>query len=262
VLGPIVSKPESGLDPLGYQHPIVRAFEGSAKSGLLTTPVATHYRLTIAPNSPARAVLATKSGDPLLVEQAVRRGRVVLVATSADLSWTAMPLWPSFVPLVQEIVTWCAAGRGPQRNLEVGEVLGGPVPAAADAPVRVQGPNGKSRRVNVQSQGGYSEWSFGDTTLCGVYAAAFGPRATSGESFAVNVDPRQSDLAPVAEDELKNDLWPGVPLLYQTAWRNPNARTAAPSARAGQWHVGLLYAVFGLLLAETLLAWRFGHHGT
>ena len=39
------------------------------------------------PRSPAEVVLALSNGDPLIVAQPIRRGRVVLVTTSADASW-------------------------------------------------------------------------------------------------------------------------------------------------------------------------------
>ena len=116
-LGPVINNPhETSLDPLGYRHPIVHSFEGNDKAGLLTTPVAKYYRLEIPKNSTARAVLAA-GHDPLIVEQSIHKGRVVLVATSAglgssaDQSWNYFPLWPSFVPLVQEILNWCAGGQ-------------------------------------------------------------------------------------------------------------------------------------------------------
>ena len=40
----------------------------------------------------ATGVLALANGDPLVVEQPVHRGRVVLVGTSADPSWTWEPM--------------------------------------------------------------------------------------------------------------------------------------------------------------------------
>ena len=110
-LGATMKDASSAIDPLGFRHPIVRAFEGSAKSGLLTTPIGTRCRLELPPNSTANVVLAAADGQPLVVEQSIRQGRVVLVATSADLSWSAMPLWPSYVPLVQEILAWSPAER-------------------------------------------------------------------------------------------------------------------------------------------------------
>jgi hypothetical protein len=114
-LGAVIDRPPS-LDPLGCRHPILRAFRGRGQSSLLTTVIYKYFRLSVPKESPAQVVLATADGDPLIVEQPVHRGRVVLIATSADTAWTAMPLWTSFVPLVQEIAAWCAACQTAQRN--------------------------------------------------------------------------------------------------------------------------------------------------
>ena len=101
----------------------MQPFRGRGEASLLTTPVLKYFKLAVPENSRAKTVLALANGDPLVVEEPIHRGRVVLVATSAEPSWTAMPLWPSFVPLVQEIVAWCAGGQLQQRNLLVGEPL-------------------------------------------------------------------------------------------------------------------------------------------
>ena len=81
------------IDPLDYRHPITRPFRDHPTAGLLNLPVEHYVRIdSIAP--PARVVLATAAGDPLVIEQPSADGRVVLIATSADLSWGAVPLCP------------------------------------------------------------------------------------------------------------------------------------------------------------------------
>ncbi len=123
-LGPVVEKQGFSLDPLGYRHTIVRSFEGNEKAGLLTTPVSKHYHLELFKNSAARVVVAAADGDPLIVAEPIRKGRVVLVATSADLSWTYMPLWPSYVPLVQEISGLVRRRTNPAAQLRGGRRVG------------------------------------------------------------------------------------------------------------------------------------------
>ena len=76
-----------------------------------------------APHSPAEVVLALSNGDPLIVAQPVRRGRVVLVTTSADASWGLLPKWGTYEPLVKEILAWCTAGQAQPRNVAVGDPL-------------------------------------------------------------------------------------------------------------------------------------------
>ncbi len=96
-LGNKVEEPQHKLDPLDYAHPIVRAFRGQEKAGLLNTPVQQPTCVCWCQARPkAKVALRLANGDPLIVEQPVHRGRVILVATSADRRWTLMPIWPSY----------------------------------------------------------------------------------------------------------------------------------------------------------------------
>jgi hypothetical protein len=260
-LGAVVERPQSGVDPLGYRHPIVQAFRGHEKSGLLTMPLSKYVKLDVAGNSAAKVVLALEGGDPLVVEEPIRRGRVVLVATSADKSWTTLPVWSNYVPLVQEILAWCVSSQLHERNVEVGEPLEASAAAqAGDAPVTIERPDGQSRSAEVRTEGDYSGWTFGETYRSGVYTARLGPPAKRSQKFAVNVNTAESDLASLDREELQNDVWPGIEFSYQTTWQSVDVRAAMPATRAARLHIELLYAVVGLLLLETFVAWRFGHH--
>ncbi len=250
----------SRLDPLGYRHPIVQAFRGRGQNSLLTTPIFKYFQLALPPDSPAETVLAMPNGDPLIVERPHGRGRVLLVATSADPSWTAMPLWPSFVPLVQEIVVWCAAGQLRQRNIAVGEPIEAVEPAAAsEASPSVQSPDGRSHSIRLRAAGDASWLTYADTAQSGIYALRFGPPINRSRLFAVNVDPSEGDLKRTEPAELRNDLWPNIPFVCQTSWRDMATAAAGAALNVGsRLHVDLLYAVLGLLFLETFFAWRLG----
>ena len=255
-LGEIVEKPQ-GLDPLGYQHPAVRVFRGQENSGLLTTPVRKYFRLAVPRSSAAQVVLALADGEPLVVEQAVGRGRVVLVATAADASWSQWPRWPSFVPFVHELLAYGLGARQQQRNLQVGQTLEGVPPAPADqTPLRVTRPDGS--RETLRGSAGLNAWSYTETAWSGIYAVGLDSPATASELFAVNLDTAESDLARVDPDELRRTVWSGVPWQYETSWENP-VQAVAHAGRAGSaLPVWLLYAVLALMLAETYIAWRQG----
>ena len=130
-LGSPVEAGEFGLDPLGYRHPLVAAFRDAEQTGLLTTPLQTYFQLQLAQPTRAQVALATGKGDPLIVEETIGRGRSIVVATNADVSWTAMPMWPSYVPLVQEMLLFAAGGRSKEHNVLVGQPLGGILPPGA-----------------------------------------------------------------------------------------------------------------------------------
>jgi hypothetical protein len=261
-IGPLVDQSQSRLDPLKYRHPIVQAFRGRGQAGLLTTPVFKYYKLLLPDGSRAETVLAMANGDPLMVAERVRGGRVVLVATSADPSWTALPLWPSFVPLVQEIVAWCAGGQLQGRNLLVGEPLEASIAASEGAgALSVETPDGHRHTAQLRAAGDRSTLSYADTALSGIYIVRFGPSMKHSQTFAVNVDTAESDLTPIDADELRDGVWPGIPFVHQTTWQDLGAGApGSPISGRSRLPVDLLYAVLGLLFVETFLGWKLGYY--
>ncbi len=260
-VGELIERPQMRLDPLGYKHPILQAFRGRGETGLITAPVFKYFKLQVLENSSARVILATESGDPLAVEEKIGRGRVILAATSADTSWTAMPLWPGYLPLVQEILSFCLGGNAKEHNFEVGDLIAVPAPSAwADVPVTMQMPDGRTQPAQCRNQGGTNLLEFAGANQSGIYTARLGPPIDAGLRFAVNVDTVESDLAQLPPDELRSDVWPGVGFLHQTAWQGAGRAAIGTSLAETGLQVELLYAVLGLLFLETFLAWRFGYH--
>jgi hypothetical protein len=262
-VGPLQSQTELRLDPLGYRHPVLAAFRGREQSGLLTTPVARHFRLVLPPQSTAETVLALPNGDPLIVDGPAGRGRVVLVATSADTGWSGLPASPAFVPLVQELLGYLVRGAQNERNLAVGQPLDGTLAGAAvEQNVLLQPPDGPAVPVPLDAQ---RRWSYAETGTSGIYTARENTTG-QGQSFAVNLDTAESDLEPLSTDELRHQ-WSGVPfglLATNEPWRDMAATSPlAPDGSQGcttPVHLALLYVVLGLLLVETVVAWRLGHH--
>src|SRR5208283_1223992 len=211
--------------------------------------------------SPAEVVLAMSNGDPLIVARSIRRGRIVLVTTSADASWNQWPKWGTYEPLVKEILFWCIAGQTQPRNFEVCDPLESMVvttPALTD--VSIERPGGQHRAVPLEVQGDFSTWRYDDTLISGIYTAHFAAPLPQSQLFAVNLVTAESDLTSISQDELQDEVWPGLPLRYETSWQGEGTPLPSPAGPSRQLHVGLLYAVVGLLLLDSILAWRFGYN--
>ena len=183
-----------------------------------------------------------------MVERPFGRGRVILVATSADTSWTAMPMWPSYVPVVQELLAYAIGGRAAQRSALVGQPLGATVSASTvGTSGTIATPDGRTEPLRLRAEGDATAWSFDDTMTSGIYTARFGQSAGRANSYAVNVDTVESDLEKLSEEQLRAEVLPGVPLDYQTTWQA--AADASPSGlgRRATLARALLYAVLVLL---------------
>jgi hypothetical protein len=260
-LAALVSETQYYFDPLNYQHPLMKVFEGREQSGLLNTPVYKHFRLVVDPESKARVALAFDGGDPAIVEETIHRGRSILLATECSLSsidpvakkpWTTLPTWPSFVPLVQELVALAVTGQMAEHNVAVGQALGESLPAMPSrAEVGVTNPAGAREEVRMTLDVQASRWSYADTQQSGVYRVEVGAPLDRREAFAVNVNTAESDLTKIAPEDL--------PKQFATERRTNLDDPGAPAIRRRSGvHKNLLYAVLGLLFVETFLAWRFG----
>jgi len=249
------------LDPLGYAHALMEPFRGHERSGLLSTPVWRYIRLVPVDSDKAAVALQFDNGDPALVAEAVGRGQVVLLATAVSLSstdssaqpptvWTALPTWPSFPPLVHTILQFALRGQQETRNALVGERLAATAVGAAESVATVTAPDSHRERIPVRRQGFDLQWIYDATDVSGFYRIQYGDE---GEAplFAVNLDTRESDLALIERGLL--------PSQFREAPAAP-APARAGAAMPHQWPLFrlVLLIVTGLLLAESLLAWRLG----
>jgi hypothetical protein len=259
-LGEIVSNEQLGLDPLDYRHPIVAPFRGRERAGLLTTPVARYFRLE-APQGDGRVQVAAAmpSGDPFIVAASSGRGRTVLVATAASLSsvdasgepWTQWPTWPSFLPIVRELLTFATGGSHSALQHEVGATLGGVLPTLdSSRTVEMIRPDGRGDAVSMQSPDGQPEWHYSGTDVCGTYRLRGLPGIASSQ-FAVNVDTAESDLAKADSGQLPPQF-----VLNELARPTEYGESEMPSSGVG-WNQSLLWAALALLCTESLLAWQF-----
>ena len=266
-LGPSVGdalKKEAGFffNPLGYGHPLIDAYRGETEpvtSGLTQVRSSQYHKLVIPKGSKAEVALAFDTGDPAVVEARRHRGTVFLVATSADTGWTTWPIHKSYVPVMQQIILRASAGRLSERNIRVGQPFDRSFSAAgASAAVTVTTPSKQSIPAKLQPAGGVSQFHFEQTDKSGPYEVKVGPPLALDTSFAANTYPAESDLTKLDRAALAGIL-PGWNFQYLTNSKEL-AEDASSVGRRGELHRPLLYGLLILLLLESILAWKFGHH--
>jgi hypothetical protein len=250
------------FDPLDYRSPVVEPFRGFPKSGLLTTPTWEYMRL--APLEGAKIALGFSSGDPAIVETHIGWGRCILVATAASTesaagkgdsttAWTALSTWPSFPPLVHEILRGAIAGRDTNRNVIVGDDLTGIVfQRLTETAISLKGPGEIQERLPIREDAGERRWTLGQTALSGVYEAQLGVKK---EFYAVNLDASEGNLTRLDPAELPSQL------RHESGDAVNDSPALSPHVASSYFH-WLLGAVFILLLVEPCLAWRLGRGQT
>ena len=255
------NKPEkyTSFDPGYFGHPALREFQNEGKTGGLDqVQVAKYFQLKLPPDSGAdtKVVLRLRDGNPGVVEKQFGRGKVVLVATTADLDWSNLMRLPGGLQLLHELmdyltpdVLWrfnclvdseselpIAAGKG-REDVRLGRPQHG---GELTLRPQMQTDNRFSLKIEELTQSGFY-------TLSGA--------GLTGRVIAVNVDPRESDLTHLTKNELVEQVGQ-APIAYMVGQSGLESALAAQEA-AGGWARNLLYAMLCLVFAETFLAWFF-----
>ncbi len=260
-LGEVKSGVETYFDPLNYRHPAIQVFAGQERAGLLTLPIWRYCQLLPWEDLEVRAVLAFANGDPAIVERDLGAGRVALWATAAGDSsalsstpWNESAAWPSFVPLVHELLWWVVSRGELLRDVQVGEPLGGYVTLdVPQADLRVVTPRGASISIPISADAdSKAQWQFEETWWSGCYRVECASATERHQWYAVNVDPQEGDLSRMATSLLPAQFHLGPPAFDQ------EPLTTGASAVKQSWSRALWAVVFGLLLLESFLSWRFG----
>ena len=161
---------------------------------------------------------------------------------------------------MEQIVFEAASGRLAERNVRVGQPLDQALPAsgAAAAGRRSSCPTASRVPSKLQAAGGVSQFHFEETELSGAYQVKVGPPLALESTFAANPDPAESDPAKLDRAGLAEAV-PGWNFAYLTNWKDLTGNATSVSRR-GELHRPLLYGVLVLLIVESILAWKFGHH--
>jgi len=248
------------FDPGYFDHPMLKEYKNAETTGGLDQVlVAKYYQLKLPENKSAdtKVILRLKSGDPGVVEKKFGRGKVVLVATTADLEWTnLMRLPPVGFQFLHELMDYLTPDTHWRFNATVDETRQLPVSAAKwREEVRLTLPQRRGEvtlHPETQADNRFAV-NVAGLTDSGLYALS--GAGLTGRTLAVNVDPSESDLAHLTRDDLGEQLG-HAPFAYVVGQSGLEQALAAQEA-AGGWARNLLYAMLGLVLVETFLAWFF-----
>ncbi|BCX49049.1 conserved hypothetical protein [Haloferula helveola] len=193
------------------------------------------------------------SGAPVLVEQSLGRGHVFMFTTTAETAWNNMALTPVFPMVMQQMVTYLA-GREFERPRTVGDSLALTYVEQPDASDAVfDTPSGETITVPVKEHRGQYVALLETAPEAGYYEARVSVQA-AGVPIAVNVDPRESDVACLPEAELRANI---EGLGLNVAASDDELASAIEATRTGRsaWRFFMI-AALAFLLFESLFADR------
>ncbi len=183
------------------EHPVLEIFNGDAITGLLSTR-STAYVMLERGQRPLATLIEFDDGQPALVSADAGKGKVALLTTSIDRDLSDLCIRPAFLPLSRRLLLWLggALAKPDVRRTIVGDTRELRIPNTARA-ARVVLPDATEIEVELPSPPTGTA-VFSRTELPGHYrveAAFVGDfEPLADETFAVNLDPRESDLRPLS----------------------------------------------------------------
>jgi len=191
--------------------------------------------------APENVLARLSDGSPLLAEEPLGAGRLLVLASPPDNVWNDLPIHPLFVPFVAESARYLSGLDEMATQATVDSILELSKRREPRSTVEVRDPSGR-RALTLAEAVSSRELSL---TSVGFYEIR---RTGKIELVAVNLDPRESDLGPMEPDVLA---------MWKSTGRTDSGTPAAapPSSPRDIWRILLLVALLAGVI-ESLIANR------
>jgi len=145
------------------------------------------FNISIHPES--EVLFKATDDSPFLIKKELGKGNVFMFSSTADTSWNNFSITPVFLPVIKMIHDLPNIKKNKSRHYFVGEPVNIETIEGNDSTIIVD-PRGKELKVNIESG------EFQNTWLPGIYRVETDSKLNY--SFAVNVDPRESNLEKIS----------------------------------------------------------------
>ena len=239
------------IDPLGYKSSFAEPFLGFPDAGLITTPIFRYWDVQL--KDGFTVDLALSDGAAFLASRAIGAGQIAVLTSAPESgaeankeSWNAIAAWPSFVPLLDQIVQVVSQPEDNAKNILVGKTLSGTISATENTDLRMEKPDGSQQVVSFSNaeKSVKQEWAFRQTLHQGVYRLNKGQQEAG--VFVANVNPQESALTSVK-----------LPAKFT---RVPESKTTIPADSEASLSINdsfsrfLLVLLLVLVVSESLVA--------
>ncbi len=262
------------IHPPSARHPATRVLSDQQRIDLDQVTLQQHaffQSLTI--GDEISVPLRSNRGEPLVIENAIGRGRVLVQSFPISLNATNWPVTNSFVVMVHEWMEYLAGPSAQAMNLTIGSPLKWRFEDRNQRPVGLELPDGTkidltqdAERYGVDRAAGM--FHFHATRLPGTYVAKTSVQSETPLSIPFYIPPsREELLAQPASDEQRVrlskigqfDLARSSDELTESAQAFWSQQKESSSITGGQpiWQ-WIVLALLGLLMLELLLAGRIG----
>ena len=265
---------EIRIHPPSSQHPATRVLSDQQRIDLDQVTLESHaFFQPLILGDEVSVPLRSNRGGPLVIENSIGRGRVLVQSFPISLNTTNWPVTNSFVVLVHEWLEYLAGPSARAMNLTAGAPLEWRYEDRDGRPVGLQLPDGtkidlteNAEHHGVDQSAGF--FRYRSTRLPGTYVARTSLQAETPLEIPFHIaPPREELLARPPNDDLNQRLTEvgqfdvagsnsELSASAKTFWSQQEESTSTTGGQpVWQW---IVLGLLGLLLLELLLAGRIG----
>jgi hypothetical protein len=192
-----------------WESPLFRIFGPAEREGLESSR--TFRYALLKPEGAGRTLASFDDGAPALIAAQAGAGKVLLYTSTASRTWTDWPIRVSFLPVLQQAVSWLASALEERQPApaQVGAERTIEAPQGAVV-MQVTGPDQKPVPLRREKPDAHDAIA-GPLLAPGLYRPQVGPPGGSSHddpslAFAALLDARESDLRRIDENELQAQL--------------------------------------------------------
>lgn len=199
------------FETIDFEHPIfhgVFEYDGKTSRPKAIDSPKIYESVRYQPTPQLHNVITLSDGSPFLLAMRIGSGVVILMSVPATLEWSNLPLKGIFVPLVNRSALFAAARSEKEEGFLVGTTATIHIPVhqlpEETSALTLRKPDGTEHLESPllpTFPGGAATVNIDQTTMPGIYELHAGKQHL--RSIAVNVDPLESDLHSIDDDQLE-----------------------------------------------------------
>ncbi|MCA9213166.1 MAG: hypothetical protein KDB27_08885, partial [Planctomycetales bacterium] len=193
-----VTDAEFDIHPPSGDHVVTKNIADTKRLDIDEVKISRHHSFVLGKgDTDVSVLLETGVGAPLVIENYVGDGRVVIQAMPLDLQWSNMPLTNAYVVMVHDFLAYLTQPAATRFNLQPGgEISFATSEELADAKSTIETPTGDAIDITPDDRGDAALCRFAGTYLPGDYRLKFvhGDEVLSEFPFHVSRENEESDL--------------------------------------------------------------------
>jgi hypothetical protein len=255
-----VDDPESPaalVHPPSREHPATAQLANTTQLDVNEARITQYWQLAQSddPRRKVSVLLESANGAPLVAENYLGQGRVLVQTFPLGLEWSNLPRLKSYVVMVHDWLEYLTTPAMARHNLTPGSAIVAPIPAGLEsAAVSIVLPSGVTKPLTIQDgeSGAVARYSL--TQLPGLYQIEFrqGEQVSASIPFSVSRDPQESELTPLKLEE-RNRLAASAQVQFGGVALAAEEAGVTPLRSEPVWGP-LLLALVALLAGELLLS--------